>query len=156
MKPDSNIKDSGKCYRVITCKNGHIEQVLMTKEEKEKLAPADVDFHYDRTNGDMFIKTKGDKLIDHSRKIPFGPIHWDVLEEILIAACDFVELESENWKYAEIARIRKAFGEAPKKKKELFFEVQKKPTYAIRWRPERAWRIITKNNNKTIMTDDNE
>lgn len=143
MSADSKPADSERQYKVLTCKNGCIEQAIMTKKEKENLNPADVDFHYDRTNGDMFVKTQEGKLIDYSRNIPFGPTYWDVLEEILLAASDFVELESENWKYAEIYRIRAAFGESPKNGKEHFFEVQTKPTYAIRWRPARIWRIIT-------------
>ena len=144
MNAKSKTVNSGKHYMVKTCRNGRIEQVLMTKEEKDSLPKDDVDFHYDRTNGDMFIKTKESNIKDYSRKIPFGPTRWEVLEQILLAAGDFVELESENWKYAEIARIRKVFSEKPKKGKTHFFDVQKNPTYAIRWRPKRSWRIIEK------------
>ena len=141
-------------YRVITCKTGHIEQILMTKEDKERLAPADVDFHFDYTNGQLFVKTQKGKIKDYSKTFPFGPCAWEMVEQVLRAAGDFVNLESANYVSATLARIRKVLDDHFKD--EHFLITRRNPVYSVRLNVKRCWRLIQYVNEKTLKDCNSE
>ena len=130
-----------RCYLVMTGQHGQVKQVVITREEKINLTMDGIDFHYDRAGGDMFIRLANGQIRPFRGKCPLGSEVYSLLEEILLAATDYVGLVSENWQHARISRMRAVFEDPPGQ--DHFFEVQKYPEYCIRLKPEIKWRIIT-------------
>jgi len=128
-------------YLMVTGHNCQITQTVITQEERAKLTRDGFDFHYDRASGDMFIKLASGQINDFHGNCPLGPETYSLLEEILMAASDFVRLVSEDWQYAQVSRMRAVFEDPPGQ--DHFFEARRYPDYAIRLKPEIKWRIIT-------------
>lgn len=128
-------------YLLLTGDNGQTTRTVITREEKINLTMDGIDFHYDRAGGDMFIRLANGQIRPFRGKCPLGSQVYSLLEEILLAATDYVGLVSENWQHARISRMRAVFEDPPGQ--DHFFEVQKYPDYCIRLKPEIKWRIIT-------------
>lgn len=139
MKTSSKPESPNKSYKVATCRDGYIEQIVTTKEQKDTLNLWDVDFHYDDTDGQVFIKG-GKGRRKHPKNFPFGPCAWELLERLLWAAGDFVNVESENYVSAMVRRIRQVFDDSFKD--QYFIITRRNPKYSIRWNPARSWRLI--------------
>jgi hypothetical protein len=131
----------GSRYLVLTGHERRIDQMVVNREEKASLAEDGFDFYHDRACGEMFIKIAEGKIKHFQGRCPFGSETYSLLEEILMAASDFVPLESQDWQYAQVSRMRAVFGDPPGQ--DHFFEVQKNPAYCIRVQPHIRWRIIT-------------
>jgi hypothetical protein len=133
-----NTFDLNQQYLCLTCKEGIITQRILTRPEKLQLCrnTQDVDFFYDATTGEYFIRTKKNKLLT-GLEISNGS--WSLLESILYKAGDLLPLESENHVSATVRRIRSLFQD---NKQGHFIITQREPFFAIRWNISRSWQVI--------------
>ena len=131
----------GTRYLVLTGHEGRIERMVVTREERAKLTKDGIDFYYDRASGEMCIRLPSAEAKHFQGHCPFGAETYELLESILMAASDFVPLESEDWQYARVSRMRGVFEDPPGH--DHFFEVQKYPYYCIRVQPHIRWQIIS-------------
>jgi len=134
-------------YMVLTGHERQIERVVVTRKERASLPKDGFDFYYDRASGEMFIALYNGKVEHFDGRCPLGPETYGLLWKILMAASDFVPLDSEDWQYAQVSRMRAVFEDPPGE--DHFFKVLKNPEYCIRVQPHIRWRIIT------VTKDDN-
>jgi len=128
-------------YLVLTGHNRRIEQMVVNREEKARLAKDGFDFYHDRARGEMFITLANGQTKEYQGKCPLGSEPYSLLEQILMAVSDYFPLVSEDWQYAQVSRMRAVFEDPPGR--DRFFKVLKSPEYSIRVQPRVRWRIIT-------------
>lgn len=128
-------------YLMVTGHKCQITQTIITQDDRAKLTREGFDFYYDRASGEMFIRLASGQIKHFQGRCPFGTETYALLEQIFMAASDFVPLESRDWQYAQVSRMRAVFEDPPGQ--DHFFEVRRYPDYAIRLKPEITWRVIT-------------
>lgn len=129
-----------------------ITERYLTREEVLRLDPHDVDFHWDRAFGKVFIRRPDGKHIEHSLTLPgVGWVSEDLLmaqmrrpgqllTPVLLVAITKLATFEENYRISQrMSRLRAVFGENADS--EWFFRSSRDP-FSVGWNIERTWRII--------------
>jgi hypothetical protein len=129
-------------YKVTTICDGIVEEQVVTRQERDRLDPSDVDVHIDETKRTVFIAPYSDG--NGARNGPreasgFGAYVWDFLTELVFAAGERLPLESNASTNTRIRRLRRAFGDS--KTRQWFFITTSMP-YEASINTDRSWRII--------------
>jgi hypothetical protein len=142
METKTKPRGLSKQYKVTTICNGQMAEDVMTRQERARLDPNDVDVQIDEPMRELWIKQiNRKKSTTHQlgRISGFSVYLWDLLAEIVFSAGEVVQLKSEPYMNQRVRRLRRAFGDS--KKDECFFKTNAMP-YGIAINTERSWRYI--------------
>lgn len=145
-------ESNGDRFREILYDGDKVTERSLTREEVLRRGPNDVDFHWDRAFGKVFIRRPDGKHIEHCRTLP--GVGWvseallmaqlrrpgQLLTPVLLVAITKLATFEENYRVSQrMSRLRAAFGENAES--EWFFRGTRDP-FSVGWNIERTWRII--------------
>ena len=138
----SKPKGLKRHYKVTEIRNGQMTERVLTRQERDKLDPNDVDVQIDETQHTISIKPEESErsLTYGPRDKPrFGKLDWHLLSESFFSGGDLLKLEHDWSTHQRIRRLRRFFGDS--KEREYFFITTAKP-YGIALNTARSWRFI--------------
>ena len=130
-------------YKVTVVCNGQMSEQILTRQERDKLDPNDVDVQIDEPRQEICIKHKGatKSACYHANDMAgIGIREWNLLVETVFSAGDVVPLDSLAHIHQRVARVRRLFRDS--KDEEWFFITTIMPNYGIALNTNRSWRFI--------------
>jgi hypothetical protein len=130
-------------YKVSTIRNGQTSEQVLTRQERNKLDPNDVDVQIDEPRQEIWIQHKGatkSACYHANDMVGIGTREWNLLVEAVFSAGDVVPLKSLPHIHQRVARLRRLFRDS--KEDEWFFITTIMPNYGIVVNTNRNWRLI--------------
>jgi len=130
-------------YKVTTICNSQMSEQILTRQEREKLDPNDVDVQIDEPRQEMWIKHQGatkSTCYHANDMVGIGIREWKLLVETVFSAGDVVALDSLPHIHQRVARLRRLFRDS--KDEEWFLTTTIMPNYGIALNTNRSWRFI--------------
>jgi len=151
MTTQSNTSNQPE-YLVATYRGGKITEERMTRDEKAKLNPEDVDFHCDDSTGQFRIQREDGTALDYFADLPqAGETHRRLLLDLMWQPGQLLCPQKlfrglrgaprylRSLLIARLARLRRAFGESAEKP--WYFLTRRSP-YSVCWNAKRSWRFV--------------
>jgi len=142
MQTKSKPKGLKKHYKITTIRDGQMSEQVLTRQERDRLDPNDVDVQIDEPLRAISIKQK-----DGMKSATFGPedmpgfgeVEWKLLTDIMFSGGDMLKLEQDCSIHQRVRRLRRFFGDS--KDRARFFITAAKP-YGIAIATARTWRFV--------------
>jgi hypothetical protein len=144
MEPQQRPKGFGKHYKMTEIRNGQMVERVLTRQQRDRLNPNDVDVQIDEPRHEISIKHKGStesKPYKPGEMRGIGTSEWNLLVEAVLSAGDVVELKrKDGCVHQRVRRLRRLFRDT--KNAQWFLVTVAAASYGIAINTARSWRFI--------------